>query len=90
MPYTDKYMKVQAIEIVKTEEVKEDENVTVRNSYTTFYTYISPLDIVRFETYAFSDAMTVVYVRYTDPIVVNLDCESFMYMVDKHVSNIIG
>jgi hypothetical protein len=91
MPYTDKFMKVQAIEIIKSEEVSEsDESVSYKNSYTLFNSYINPFEISRFEPYALSDSMTVLYLRNTDPLILNVDCESFVYMVDKHISGIIG
>lgn len=91
MSYTDKFMQVQAIEIVKSEEVKEtEESISYKNSYTLFNSYINPFEISRFEPYALSDSMTVLYLRNTDPLILNMDCESFMYMVDKHISGIIG
>jgi hypothetical protein len=91
MSYTDKFMKVQAIEIIKSEEVNEtEESVSYKNSYTLFNSYINPFEISRFEPYALSDSMTVLYLRNVDPLILNIDCESFMYMVDKHISGIIG
>ena len=87
MGYTDKYIQIPVIEFQSTEEVKnEDGTTSVTGACTTYYAYINPFDITRFESHSYSPNITAVYTRYLNPIAVDMSCQDFVNMVDSHVA----
>jgi hypothetical protein len=87
MAYTDKFIQLPVLNMVdESESTDESGYIVVSGNYAKSYTYISILDICRFEPYLNLNDIIVVYTRYTQAILVNMSCQEFMDLIDVYSS----